>query len=27
MLVSGCKATMTRLRTKELKALADGPGN
>jgi uncharacterized protein YecT (DUF1311 family) len=27
MLVSGCKATMTRLRTKELKQLADGPGN
>ena len=27
MLVSGCKAAMTRLRTKELKALADGSGN
>lgn len=27
MLVSGCKATMTRLRTKELRQLADGPGN
>lgn len=27
MLVSGCKATMTRLRTKELKELAEGPGN
>lgn len=27
MLVSGCKATMTRLRTKELKELADGQGN
>jgi len=27
MLVSGCKATMTRLRTKELKELADERGN
>jgi uncharacterized protein YecT (DUF1311 family) len=27
MLVSGCKATLTRARTKELKQLADGPGN
>lgn len=27
MLVSSCKATMTRLRTKELKEMADGPGN
>ncbi|WFU00794.1 lysozyme inhibitor LprI family protein [Rhizobium sp. CB3171] len=25
MLVSGCKATLTKQRTKELKALADGP--
>ena len=25
MLVSGCKATLTEARTKELKALADGP--
>jgi uncharacterized protein YecT (DUF1311 family) len=27
MLVSGCKANLTRSRTKELKQLADGPGN
>ncbi len=27
LLVSSCKATMTRLRTKELKELAEGPGN
>jgi hypothetical protein len=27
MLVSGCKANLTRSRTKELKQLADGQGN
>jgi uncharacterized protein YecT (DUF1311 family) len=27
MLVSGCKSNLTRLRTKELKQLADGQGN